>query len=439
MRPGFLLVLALLARSANAQSLSGTVRDSVSRTALAGAIVQVVADTTAHVAHTVFADSLGRYTINELPDGRYSIGFSHPLLDSIGVQPPLHHLTLSGHRATRVDLATPSPAELRTAICGPRTAADSTGVVVGTVHEASDGAPMPGVSVVAQWAELSFTPHGIRRRTPSLAATTGENGWFAFCSVPTNATVLLTAARGADSTGVVEVLLPAEEFARRELWIGGGTAALSGRVLTSAGEPLSNARVDVAGAPHARTNDHGEWTIAHAPVGTRMLETRAIGYYPERRAVDVVAGAPAVRVVLSTVKAVLDTVRVYASRRIDRTRDAFEQRRTLGHGHFITGEEVARRNPLVTTDLFTAVAGVHLDRGMPDSLSLLIRGPGGGWCSPLIFLNGNAMHGLSAEEVDGWVAPSKVSAIEIYPGNTVPPQFEQLRTGCGSIVIWMKY
>lgn len=453
MRMTRVLPLAFLAQVATAQmpvaaprqptspgvTLTGTVRDSATRTALAGAIVQLVADGADHVAYTVFADSLGAFSIGDLPDGRYAIGFSHPLLDSIGVQPPLRRLTLGRQRTVRVELATPSPAELRTAICGPSVEGDSTGVIVGTVHDARDGSAVPRANVSVQWAELTFTKTGITRRTPSVAATTGESGWFALCGVPVEGMALLAASRGADSTGFVELRVPGEQFARRELWLGGGVAALSGTVLTSSGQPLSNARVNVAGGPQARTNERGEWTISQARVGTRMLETRAIGYYPDSRAVDVTLGAPPMRVVLSTVKAVLDTVRVYASRRLDRTRDAFEQRRRLGHGHFITAEEIARRNPLQVTDLLRTVPGLHMDRGMPDSTSLLIRGKGGDWCSPAIYVNGTAMHGLSADEVDGWAAPSKVTAIEVYAGNSVPPQFEGLMTGCGSIVIWTRY
>ena len=45
-----------------------------------------------------------------------------------------------------------------------------------------------------------------------------------------------------------------------------------------------------------------------------MLEVRALGYYPDRRQVNVVDNGPPVRVTLSTLRAVLDTVRIRATR-----------------------------------------------------------------------------------------------------------------------------
>ena len=54
---------------------------------------------------------------------------------------------------------------------------------------------------------------------------------------------------------------------------------------------------------------HEARTLAEAPTGTRMLEVHALGYYPERRRVDVVASSAPIEVKLSTLKAVLDTVK----------------------------------------------------------------------------------------------------------------------------------
>lgn len=470
-----LVLLAMPALIAGAQSptapsarapgqgatLSGTVRDSVTHVALAGATVQLVADTATHFARTVFADSLGGFAIDDLPDGRYSIGFSHPLLDSVGVQAPLRRVAIAGHRGVHLELTTPSPSQLRAAICGP-TASDSSGVIVGTVHDARDGSPIPGASVVGQWTELSFTPEGIVRRTPSLVATTGENGWFALCNVPTDAGLLLSASRAADSTDLVEARVPTEGFLRRELYLGAartvlvpvtstgdttalpprrvrtGTSALSGTVVTAGGLPLSGARVGLADGPQARTNERGEWTISGAPAGSRMLEVRALGYYPDRRAVDVVAGAPPVRVVLATVRSVLDTVKVTANRLYNRDRDGFDRRRRTGHGRYFTAEEIARRNPLNITDLFRSVSGVRLDRRAFDSTSLLVRGTGTGWCSPAVFIDGLYMRGTSADEIDAFAPAHKVAGVEVYVGTHVPAQFQQQMTGCGSIVIWTK-
>ena len=158
---------------ASAGAVSGVVRDSISREPLAGAIVQLVsADGVAREGKTVMSDSAGRYTISGVAEGRYAIGFFHPMLDSLGLEPSLREVSVAARQSVRADLATPSPARLRAAICGAQSVSDSNGVVVGVVRDARDGEPAAGANVLGQWNELSFTSNGLVRSTPRLVATT---------------------------------------------------------------------------------------------------------------------------------------------------------------------------------------------------------------------------------------------------------------------------
>lgn len=473
-----LLIVALFATPAAAQTagatggpapsgatVSGVVRDSLAGTPLAAAMVQLVgAGGATRFGESAVTDSLGRYLIAGVPDGRYTLGFFHPMLDSLGVASPLRGVVVEGGRPARADLAIPSPARLRAAICGARRAADSAGVVVGVVREVRDGSPATGVRVTAEWLELSFTAAGLVRRAPRLIATTGENGWFAICNVPTGGVMTLVAGRGADSTDVVELRVPAEGFARRELYLGPaqvavapdsarpadipaapsrrllrGDGRVSGTVVAAAGgRPLANALVSLSDGPRTRANDRGEWSLVNAPAGTRVLEVRAVGYYPERRPVHVVAGAPPVHVALSTLKAVLDTVRV-SGKRFERGRSGFQQRRTAGGaGRFITDEQIARQAVAVTSDIFRNAAGVRLEVG-PDGFQkqLLVRGAFG-WCQPGVYLDGQFLRNMNAEDIDGWVTPERIAGIEIYSDGHAPPQFQEALHGCGSVVIWTK-
>ena len=45
---------------------------------------------------------------------------------------------------------------------------------------------------------------------------------------------------------------------------------------------------------------------------------------------------------------------------------------------------------------------------------------------------------LDADAIDAWIRPEKVAGIEIYSEATVLSQFEQARSGCGTVVIWKK-
>lgn len=442
--------IALLAAVAGAQTpdtvrhstgatISGVVHDSLARAPLPGAMVQLVsADSAAHLGRTVVADSLGRFAIADVPDGHYLLGFFHPMLDSLGIEPPLREVVVAGQRAVIADLAIPSPARLRAAICGPVAPSAAGAVIVGAVLDAREAAPIAGATVTGEWLELSFTHSGVVRRRPRLTATTTESGWFAICNVPHPGAVALVASRGEDSTDRIEVQVPPEGFLRRELYLAPARAVirLSGSVVAAAdGQPLAGARVLVSGGARTVTSERGEWTLVDAPAGTRILQVLAIGYYPERRRVDVVSGAPPVRVALSTVRAVLDTVKVTAIRMSGSKLDGFRERQHSSAGYFLTSEDVMRRQPAVTTEVFRMVPGMRVERD-GFTTSFLMRGPFG-WCSPGVYIDDHFMIKLLAEDIDDFVHPQEVAGIEIYSDASAPAQFKRM-DGCGSVVIWTK-
>ena len=451
-----LVGLILLARLTTAQpagaTVSGIVRDSLARRPLAGATVQLVGtDPRVPFARAALSDSLGAYAVGNVPDGSYTVGFLHPMLDSLGLEPTLRGVHVEGGRSVRADLAIPSATRLRVAICGPVSVPDA--VVVGVVRDAASGTPVAGASVTGEWNEMSFTPNGLVRRIPRLTATTGDNGWFFLCNVPRSGTIALVAGRGTDSTDQVEVMIPDDGFLRRELHIGAaragatssslaaqgrpqriGDARLSGTVVSTADwQPLANAEVGIVNGPRTRANQLGEWTLTGIPAGTRLLEVRAVSYYPERRAVDVVANAPIVRVALATMKSVLDTVKVTASLRNRIDRSGFADRRRSGVGHYLTADDVAKRAPIVTTDLLRNMSGVRYNTA---DEGILVRGAVSEWCTPEIYLDGRPLRGLLFDELDNWVHPDEIAGIEVYAGITTPVQYQTGLTGCGSIVIW---
>ncbi len=307
---------------------------------------------------------------------------------------------------------------------------------------------------------MSIGRGGISRRVPHLTATTGENGWFAVCNVPTG-TVMLSAIRGADSTDAIEVEIPAAGFLRRELFVGparrvivvdtlrtgdslqrvtrrsfAGDLRLSGTVVALlGGRPLSGAIVGIVNGPRTRANERGEWTLTDVPPGTRMLEVRAISYYPVRRPVDVVGDAPPVRVALTTMRAVMDTVRVTASgrARFPSGQTGFEERRRTGVGQYLTRAELDRKQAGVLSDLLRNVRGLLLQ----DS-KIIMRAPLGDVCEAEIYFNGSRQRYFDASDLDLLAEPEEVKAIEVYTGVSTPIQFQPGPTGCGSILIWTR-
>lgn len=443
--------LALSALPASAQgpgAVVGVVYDSVARSPLAGAVVQLVAaDSAARGARSVASDARGRFELRDVPRGWYTIGFLHPMLDSLGLEPTLHAVYVAGGEATRNDLAIPPPARIRAALCRAPIL-DSTAVVVGIVRDAGDGAPIRGASVAAEWIEYALQGGGgVSGRLTRIIATTAPNGWFALCDVPRSGAIGLIAHRGADSTDLVEVQLSSTGFLRRELYLGQvGTAggSLTGSVVAAAnGRPLAGARVALHGGPETRADENGEWTLAGASPGTRMLEIRAVGYYPERRIVDVVRGARQVRSSLWTMEAVLDTVRVTAMTLRDVNMRGFAERRRRGIGHFMTPEDVARRHPVETSDLFRVVPGMFIEHAAPGEYHFTMRGLFEDRCTPAIYVDGHLMVDgnlmtLDPDEIDVLVHPNEIAGMEVYPVGAAPPQFQPTLAGCGSVVIWTR-
>jgi hypothetical protein len=457
-----------------AAPVTGIVHDSLTRTPLAGATVQLVSShDLASFARSTVSDHRGRFAFEAVPGGRYTVGFFHAMLDSLGLEPPLREVEVKGGRRVRVDLAIPSASRLRSAICGPRTDTDHGGVLVGIVRDARDGHPMPEATVSVEWAEVTISRGAFVSRTPRRFAMTLENGYYAICGVPSPGTMMLRAAHGADSTDWIEVQTPDDGFLRRELWLGAahavrvsdssrigallpltrvvqqGDGLLAGTVVTVAqGKPLMDALVSIVGGPETRTNDRGQFRLTGVPGGTRTLLVRAVGYYPAQRSVDVVPGAAPVHVQLMTFRAVLDTVKVTGRRIRDRYR-GFEERRRSASGVFVTADQIARWRPLNTSDIFRFIPAVKVVHRAHESI-VVLRGAiadtafadttasAGTICQPMMFLNGRNLFDIPLEAIDTVVLPEEIDAIEVYVGGTVPPQYDDARRGCGAIVIWTR-
>lgn len=418
-------------------TVRGVVRDTLARRPLAGALVQLAGDdSTSSFTRSARSDSLGRYAIDSVPVGRYAIGFLHAQLDSLGLQVPARTIRVRNRRDVRTNLSTPSANELSVAFCGAARAVG--GLVLGVVRDARNGRPIAGATVTGEWVEFTLTRGDLQRRQPVQADTTSEIGTYALCGVPSAGSVYVRAIVGSDSTDQLDLHAPSSGVLRRDLFVGASTGMLSGVAMTAdSTRPLAGALVRVAGGTPVRANARGEWRLLDAPAGTRTLEVRAIGYYPARIPVDVVTGAAPVRAELSTFQAMLDTVRVIASRVADRSEGGFERRMRSTPGHFITEADIAKRPNLWASDILRMAPGARLEGSGIDRW-ISVRGMFGGRCVPSVYVDGMYMFTLSADELDAIVTPSRIRGIEIHVGTVTPIEFQQSIDSCGAIVIWTK-
>jgi hypothetical protein len=458
----FIALALLFATPAAAQqpargaTISGVVTDSLAGKPLAEAAVQLIGQNTqTPFSRTAMSDSLGRFAFADVPEGQYAIGFLHPALDALGLEPIVRSVSVAGGQDVRTELAIPSAARLKAAFCG----AQGGGVIIGFVRAASGGAPVEGAAVTGEWLELAIGNRRISQQTARREVKTGANGGYLLCDVPSAGTVLLTVRRGAENTDRIETEIPERGFLRRDLFLGEGDALarrdtaradsvpprprtgpgrLTGTVLAAdGGRPLGGAQVSVVGGQPTRADPSGAWTLTGAPAGTRVIEVRAPGYYAVRRAVDIADEAQPVSVTLSKLSVMLDTIRAIARPRARLAMSGFqERRRTSALGRFYTEWDIEKRRILDTSQLFDYIPGLRRERGADGEDVISMRGAFGR-CPPAVYLDGHRMENLTTRDVDMIVSPDEIAAVEVYT-DVVPPQFQLGLSGCGSVVIWTK-
>jgi hypothetical protein len=336
----------------------GVVYDSLLHAPLAGARVYING-----TALSVLADEGGRFRLDSVPAGRHLLVFEHEDLDSAGLATNARRIEVTAGRVTVVDLATPSLATMYRAVCPrlPQSARDS-GLVFGAVADARSGVRLARARVHLAWVRAGRGPDGrVQVSRPQLDATTDSLGNFYFCGVPTEYIVTVAATAGRFSSGVTELLLGRRGLARRDLAVSRdtlslpdssgrrrGTATLIGRVRDENDQPRPSARASVDEAPgEAFTDEDGRFVLRDLPAGSQMLMVRMIGYSATHVTVGLREHDTTVVGVRLHQLTVLDTMRVTASSlqgQIDL--DELQQRRRIGLGYFISGEDVKRRQSM---------------------------------------------------------------------------------------------
>ncbi|HCT57700.1 MAG TPA: hypothetical protein DGD08_10915 [Gemmatimonas aurantiaca] len=468
---------------ARVAAVRGVVFDSLAGVPLGDATVQLVsADGSGAFGKTVSADRTGQFYIDSVPDGRYALGFFHPKLDSLGMEAPLRMVQVSNQQNAVVGTGIPAPKAYRAMVCGSAANPLGNAALVGFVRDATTHAPVPGATVLVSWLEMSLGgAGGTQIRTVRRTAKTSDNGWYSVCQVPSPGSIQVSARSDAGGTDTLQLEVPSSGLLRRELAVGAahvtvvqdgaskadtsglpprvmqtGDGTLRGTVVgaaigASAGRPLVGATVGMANGPQTRTDAKGEWTLSSLPRGTRALEVRAVGYYPERLAVDVVEDAPPQHVSLVTFKSVLDTMKVIASP-APLVAGGFLERRRSGLGTYITANDIAVKTAMMTSEIFRNIPGIYLE--YPQSADIdgerpassmnspepvvLMRSNAGTRCFPTIVYNGTLMQHLSTPDLNSFLNPKNILAIEVYRPGQAPPNFQIGLSGCGSIVLWTR-
>ena len=220
------------------------------------------------------------------------------------------------------------------------------------------------------------------------------------------------------------------------------SARVTGRVADAVGTAIVRAEVRVTNtAFRAETGDDGRFELTGLPSGPVEVVVRRLGFAPAKIALELGDGEfREIRVLLAPVAMTLDSVAVTAepAPTVEKAFQGFEMRKSRGFGTFITREEIDKKNPRVTTDLFRSVSGVKLlrENGSPTVVSSRLGTLA--YCPVRYYVDG-ASYPLYGQSIDVMVQVVDIGAIEVYPGGaTVPPQFGGRESACGIIAIWTR-
>jgi hypothetical protein len=438
--------------------LQGVAIDSIHGEPLVGALVQV--EGTSRMGAT---DSLGRFLVDSILPGAYRLIVEHPLLDTLGISLVTPKMAFEVNSITRAVIGVPSPAFLTNIFCPGAKRVLGPGALVGRIRE-------PDTDIAAEGARVSFVwydpdPPGLPaafkiKKVPRVrSAEVNADGVYKLCGLPDSFEGKLQAQR-KDGGATAEVTVTQSEavLTLRSMSVAAmpvtavtdsagvrlqkGNARMFGRVLNASGAPVANARVGVMGASSAtKTRENGEFVLDSLPSGTQALVVRQLGYSPTEQTVELSARTPArVTVKLGVFVPTLSAVEVVSARDMGLQKVGFtERKRSASGGYFLDPDMLEKRTASRLTDFLTTTPGVRVVNAGNGQVSLVsTRGATGGNGCVTVFMDGAEWKQLDAGDLDSFVRPGEVSAIEVYPSTNVPAQFTTVGSNCAAVVVWTR-
>jgi hypothetical protein len=425
----------------SAQSrLEGVVYDSlVAKAPLAGATVVV-----RELQRYVTTDTDGRFRIDSVAPGRYTVDLLHSLLDSLDVQLPGQQVDVPAGRPIRLRI--PDARGLHLLLCNKPAAARSS-LVIGTVRTISGGEPIDGATVDVTWKDAVFDRSGVHEEQRSATVKTVASGAFVLCGVPSDAALQVRASAAALTASQIESRADTTGLRRVDIRLGVGAAPVRFTVRAADNTPLVDAQLRIPGLSPLRTDSSGVASLA-LNVGSYSAEVVALGYQPRALTFYVHADASSsVPIVMTRQVTTLAPVSVVGKyEMLNKRLDEFYARRTVGLGAFLGPEDLKKVSGVELIDALRVAQGVRIT--MEEGILWPTMRGRGAICIPNFFVNGVYFEVDSPRYLSkpytalmGVVPLESVIAIEIYAGlGGIPQQYDRTGlNGCGSIVFWTKY
>jgi len=437
--------------------LQGVVFDSIHGDPLVGALIQVE-----NAGRLGASDSLGRFLVDSIPPGSYRVIVDHPLLDTLGIALVTAPMTFVVNEITHSVLAVPDAERLTGLFCPAARRLLGPGALVGRVREPDTDEPAVGARV--SFVYYDPDPPGlpaqfkVKKQAKLRETTVGADGTYRLCGLPATFDGKLQAQRrDGGATAEVPVQLTEGTLALRSMSVAAlprvagadsaqpqqkppRVARVLGRVLSATGAPVVGARVELQGTSAAtRTRADGSFVLDSLPSGTQAVVVRQLGFKPIEQTVELTARTPArLTVKLGVFVPELTPVEVVSRRDEGLQRVGFlDRKRMSAGGHFVDPETIEKRHAQLLTDLLRTIPGIRVSSTNGQAQVYSTRTASQDGCVT-IYVDGAPWSSLEPGDLDSFVRPNEVAAIEVYNGTSVPPQFTTPGQSCASVVVWTK-
>jgi hypothetical protein len=428
--------------------LQGFVMDSIHGTPLAGAKVTIEG-----TSRSAMTTAEGQYRIEDIPAGPHRVVVTHPMLDTAGLTMRTPEYPFVAGKAHSLDLAIPTADRIVASICSPAQRNLGPAAMIGFVKDADSNKPAVGakVEVVFQVADI------VGRKTPRVRSQmTDSLGTYHICGLPADMSGKVQVFRNGVSSGEVPTevtnglalrafsISSTKQVAEMKgdsgkvVKIAKGSARVTGVVVDKLGKPLSGARVMLqGGGATAISKPNGEFVLDSLPSGTQAIEVRKLGYAAADVPVELSSNTPAkTTVTLGDFVPVLQTMVVEAQQDKALSKVGYLERKQMGNGYFFDGKDINHES-MIFSDVMRIAPGLRISP-TGDGRTYVIqdsRSASNGCVN--YYVDGTLWQTMEPGDIDSYVRPSEVVAVEVYHGSQTPPQYTPAgQGGCATIVVW---
>jgi Carboxypeptidase regulatory-like domain len=431
-------------------ALQGFVTDSVHNTALINATVTIEG-----TSRTVPVDADGKYRIDSIPAGKHRVLVKHPLLDTLGFVMRTPEYPFGANESHELDLAVPSGERIAGALCTPAQRTRGPAVMVGFVRDPDTNGPALGAKVQLVYQVTDASSH--KTSSTTREATVDTLGLYRICGLPADMSGKVQVFRNGVSSGEVpaavangivvrafsivsqhQIVAEVTTDSGKVKRIAKGSARVTGKVVDKTGRPLGDARVTLqGGGTTVLTRSNGEFVLDSLPPGTQALVVRKLGYAASESPIELSSTEP-----LRTTVRLDDFVPTLAVMRVEAAQDkaladiGYLSRKQTGQGFYMDGNMINHQS-LAFSDVMRVAPGLRVQpRG--DGRTYVITDSRSSTTGCVnYYVDGTLWQTMTPGDIDDFVHPSELVAVEVYHGAQTPPQFTPPgQSSCAAIVAW---